>query len=258
MFYWLVKYVALGPLLRILYRPRYQGLDNIPTEGPVILACNHLSFMDSLFLPLGVPREVVFLGKAEYFDSRRTRWFFKAANVIPVRRESGSAAEAALRAGVEVLNGGGALGIYPEGTRSPDGRLYRGKVGVARMALEAGCPVVPVCMFGTRDVQAPEQRTPKLHGRVRVVFGEPLTFEEYAGRSRDKIALRSVTDEIIYEIMQLSGQEYVDEYASRVKARGGAAPESTSHPASPEAATGTATSGERSPAEESQNREKAP
>jgi 1-acyl-sn-glycerol-3-phosphate acyltransferase len=231
LFYWLVKYVTLGPLMRIMYRPRAQGLDNVPTEGPVIIACNHLSFMDSLFLPLVIPREVVFLGKAEYFDKARTRWFFKAAHVIPIRRESGSAAEAALQAGVEVLEGGGALGIYPEGTRSPDGRLYRGKVGVARMALEAGCPVVPVCMFGTREIQPPEQRRPNLRGRVRVVFGEPLTFEEYAGRSRDKVALRAVTDEIIYEIMQLSGQEYVDEYASRVKARGGEAPASTEHPA---------------------------
>jgi 1-acyl-sn-glycerol-3-phosphate acyltransferase len=217
--YWLLRYVTLGPLFKLAYRPRFQGLENVPTEGPVILAANHLSFIDSLFIPLGLKRHVTFLGKAEYFDKRRTAWFFKMTHVIPIRRDSGSAAEAALRAGLGVLEEGNALGIYPEGTRSPDGRLYRGKTGVARLALESGVPVIPLCLFGTRDVQPPGQRSPKLTGRVRVVFGKPLTFERYAGQAKDRFAVRAVTDEIMYEIMSLSGQEYVDEYASKYRAR---------------------------------------
>lgn len=205
--------------MRFVYRPRYQGLENIPAEGPVILASNHLSFIDSLFIPLLIKRPVVFLGKAEYFDKKRTAWFFKGVNMIPVRRDSGTASEAALRAGIEVLEGGGILGIYPEGTRSPDGRLYRGKTGAARMALTARCPIIPVCVFGTRDIQPPGQSSPNLRGRVRVVFGKPLSFEEHFGKERDKFVLRSITDEVMYEIMSLSGQEYVDEYASRYRAR---------------------------------------
>lgn len=219
MIYWLLRYVALGPLFKLAYRPRFQGLENVPTEGPVIVAANHLSFIDSLFIPLGLDREVIFLGKAEYFDKKRTAWFFKMANVIPIRRDSGSAAEAALQAGLGVLAEGSVLGIYPEGTRSPDGRLYRGKTGVARLALESGVPVIPLCLFGTRDVQPPGQRSPNLSGRVRVVFGKPLTFERYEGQAKDRFVIRAVTDEIMYEIMSLSGQEYVDEYASKYRAR---------------------------------------
>jgi 1-acyl-sn-glycerol-3-phosphate acyltransferase len=219
LFYLAARYVLGGPLMTLAYRPRYQGLEHVPTEGPVILASNHLSFIDSLFIPLGLHRPVIYLGKAEYFDKARTAWFFRAANVIPIRRENGTQAEAALEAGLEVLAEGGMLGIYPEGTRSPDGRLYRGRTGVARLALAAGVPVVPVCVFGTREVMPPGQRSPNLHGRVRVVFGRPLTFERYEGRDRDRFILRAVTDEIMYEIMSLSGQEYVDEYASRVRAQ---------------------------------------
>ncbi len=218
MFYWLMKHVFLGPLVRLLYRPKARGLENIPAEGPVILAANHVSFMDSLFVPLLVKRHVVYLGKADYFDSAKTRWFFKFTNVIPVRREGGTAGEAAIRAGVKALQEGNVVGIYPEGTRSPDGRLYRGKTGVARMALLADCPVIPVAVLGSREVQPPERRMPKLSGRVQVVYGKPLSFERFAGQDRDRFVLRSVTDEIMYEIMMLTGQEYVDEYASKVKA----------------------------------------
>jgi 1-acyl-sn-glycerol-3-phosphate acyltransferase len=183
----------------------------------VILAANHVSFMDSLFVPLLVKRRVVYLGKADYFDSPKTRWFFKFANVIPVRREGGMAGEAAIRAGVQALKDGQVVGIYPEGTRSPDGRLYRGKTGVARMALEARCPVIPVAILGSRDVQPPERKMPRLRGRVEVMYGKPLSFERFYGQERDRFVLRSVTDEIMYEIMMLTGQEYVDEYASKVK-----------------------------------------
>src|SRR5947208_12517020 len=177
MFYWLIKYVFLGPLLRLIYRPKARGLENIPAQGPVILAANHVSFVDSLFLPLMVKRRVVFLGKADYFAKVKTRWFFKMANVIPVKREGGTAGEAAIQAGVRELKRGNVVGIYPEGTRSPDGRLYRGKTGVARMAPLARCPVVPVATFGTRELQPIGRRMPKLSGRVEGQFGQPLQFD---------------------------------------------------------------------------------
>src|SRR5437588_4721844 len=216
--YRLIKYVFLGPLLRLLYRPKARGLDNIPDEGPVILACNHQSFMDSMFVPLLVKRQVVFLGKADYFTSKRTAWFFKAAGVIPVKREGGSASEAAIQAGVRELRNGQVVGIYPEGTRSPDGGLYRGKTGVARMALLGRCPIVPVATFGTRELQPIGKKMPKLSGRIEVRFGKPLPFDRFYGQETDRFVLRSITDEVMYEIMMISGQEYVDEYASKVKA----------------------------------------
>jgi 1-acyl-sn-glycerol-3-phosphate acyltransferase len=219
MFYWLMKFVFLGPLLRLLYRPKARGLENIPSQGPLILAANHVSFVDSLFIPLMVNRRVVFLGKADYFSSVKTRWFFKSVNVIPVKREGGTSGEAAIQSGVRELKNGKVVGIYPEGTRSPDGRLYRGKTGVARMALLADCPVIPVAVLGTRDIQPPEKRMPGLRGRVEVVYGEPLRFDRFRGKDRDRFVLRSVTDEVMYEIMMVSGQEYVDEYASKVKAQ---------------------------------------
>jgi 1-acyl-sn-glycerol-3-phosphate acyltransferase len=217
MFYWTLKYVLLGPLLRLVYRPRARGLENLPTTGSFILAANHISFVDSLFIPLVCPRGVVYLGKADYFDKARTRWFMKAANVIPVRREGGSAAEAAIMAGIRALGEGYVVGIYPEGTRSPDGRLYRGKTGVARMALEAQVPVVPVSIHGSEEIMPLDSKMPRLSGRPTVTFGKPLYFDRYYDRPKDRFVLRSVTDEIMYEIMMLSGQEYVDEYASKVK-----------------------------------------
>ncbi len=217
MFYWVLKNILLGPLLRLIYRPKAVGLENIPKEGGAILASNHLSFIDSLFIPLAVKRRVVFLGKADYFDSWRTRWFFRAVNVIPVRREGGSASEAAINAGVRALQDGMVVGIYPEGTRSPDGRLYRGKTGVARMALEAQVPVIPISLEGTREVMPIDKKLPRLRGRVTVQFGEPLRFDRYYDRPQDRFVLRSATDEIMYEIMMISGQEYVDEYAAKVK-----------------------------------------
>ncbi len=212
-----MKYVVLGPPLRLMYRPRAKGVENIPTSGGMILAANHLSFVDSLFMPLMCPRDVVFLGKADYFDSWRTRWFFRAANVIPVRREGGSKSEAAILAGIRALREGRVVAIYPEGTRSPDGRLYRGKTGVARMALEAQVPVVPVAIRGTPEIMPLDAKVPKLTGAPEVEFGKPLNFERFYDRAQDRFVLRSVTDEILYEIMMLTGQEYVDEYAAKVK-----------------------------------------
>jgi 1-acyl-sn-glycerol-3-phosphate acyltransferase len=227
MFYWVMKHILLGPLLRLIYRPRARGLDNLPATGAFILAANHISFVDSLFIPLVCPRNVVYLGKADYFDKARTRWFFKGAGVIPVRREGGSASEAAIMAGVRALREGLVVGIYPEGTRSPDGRLYRGKTGVARMALEGQVPVVPVAVHGTDEIMPLDAKAPRVSGRPTVTFGKPLYFDRYYDRPKDRFVLRSVTDEIMYEIMMLGGHEYVDEYASKVKNRQAAEPPTT-------------------------------
>jgi 1-acyl-sn-glycerol-3-phosphate acyltransferase len=218
LFYWFMKHIVIGPLVKLLWRPWVEGLENLPAEGPVILAPNHLSFMDSLFMPLMVPRRVVFLGKSDYFDKWYMSWFFKAVGVIPVRREGGQAGEASLNAGCEQLDNGLAVAIYPEGTRSPDGRLYRGKTGVARMAVRAGVPVIPVGIIGSFDVQPHNRKIPRVKGvRVGVRFGRPLDFTRYEGKEEDRFVLRSITDEIMYELMLLTGQEYVDEYAAKVK-----------------------------------------
>lgn len=219
--YWLLKSVLLGPLMRRIFRPEVSGLANIPAEGPAILASNHLSFSDSFFLPLVVPRRITFLAKSDYFTGRGlkgrlTAGFFRGVGQVPIDRTGGSASENALTAGLRVLNAGQLLGIYPEGTRSPDGKLYRGKTGVARMALEARCPVIPVAMIGTDKVQPTGQKIPNL-GRVGIVIGEPLDFSRYAGMADDRTVLRSITDEIMYDLMRISGQEYVDVYASTVK-----------------------------------------
>ena len=222
MFYWIIKYLALGPLLRLIFRPWVEGEDNVPSEGPVILASNHLSFSDSLFMPLVIERRVTFLAKSDYFHGRGikgrlTAGFFKGVGQLPVDRSGGRASEAALTTGMRVLHEGGLLGIYPEGTRSPDGRLYRGKTGVARMALEGKAPVIPVAMIGTDKVQPIGKRLPRL-GRVGVRFGKPLDFSRYDGMEGDRFILRSITDQIMYELMEIGGQEYVDIYAAKAKA----------------------------------------
>src|SRR4051812_49425183 len=221
MFYHFLKYVVLGPILKLLFRPWVEGLDNLPKDGAAILASNHLSFSDSIFLPLSSPRRITFLAKADYFAGRGikgmlTKGFMKGAGQVPIDRSGGRASEAALRKGLEILGAGDLLGIYPEGTRSPDGRLYRGKTGIARMALEAGVPVIPVAMVNTFDIQPPGQVMPRIM-RVGIRIGEPLDFSRYEGMEGDRFVLRSITDEIMYELMQLSGQEYVDTYATKAK-----------------------------------------
>jgi 1-acyl-sn-glycerol-3-phosphate acyltransferase len=213
-FYRFVK-IILSPLLRLVYRVRTEGRDGFPEDGPVIVVANHLSFMDSLFVPLCVPRRMVFLAKSDYFESPATAWFFKALGMIPVKREIKEKTEAALQAGTEVLGDGGVLGLYPEGTRSPDGRLYRGRTGVARLAMRSRAPVVPVGLVGTRQVMPKEAKFPRPWGRVRVRFGQPLNFERYYEQEADRFVLRTITDEIMYEIMTLSEQTYIDDYASR-------------------------------------------
>src|SRR6266567_791757 len=222
MFYWVVKAV-LAPILRVLFRPWAEGTEYVPRTGPAILASNHLSFSDHFFAPLPLPRKIVFLAKSEYFTGRGmkglfSRAFFSGVGQIPVDRSGGEASERALATGLRVLASGQLLGIYPEGTRTPDGRLFRGKTGVARLALEARVPVIPCAMIGGFEFQPPGKITPQFRIRPGVRFGKPLDFSRYYGMETDRIVLRAVTDEIIYEIMKLSGQEYVDEYAARHKA----------------------------------------
>ncbi|MEE2522781.1 lysophospholipid acyltransferase family protein [Pseudarthrobacter sp. J75] len=243
MFYWVMKRIFLGPILKLLFRPWVKGLDNVPQHGAAILASNHLSFSDSIFLPLMVHRPVVFLAKSEYFTGtglkgRLTAMFFRMTNQLPMDRSGGAASAVSLSAGMDVLRNGGLLGIYPEGTRSPDARLYRGKVGVAKLALEAGVPVIPVAMIGTDKVQPIGKRLPNIR-RIGMIFGEPLDFSGYADRAEDRTVQREVTDRIMAQLMRLSGQEYVDEYAAVVKLRlsGAAAPT----PADPGAGTGSGT-----------------
>ncbi len=221
MIYGAMKFSIGGPL-KLAFRPWVEGLENIPAEGPAILASNHLSFSDSIFLPLVVPRRITFLAKADYFTGsgvkgKLTKGFFAGVGQVPIDRSGGKASEAALRTGLRILGEGNLLGLYPEGTRSPDGRLYRGKTGVARMALEAGVPVIPVAMINTDVVQPTGKKIPKL-GRVGIRVGKPLDFSRYKGMEGDRFVLRSITDEIMYELMLLSGQEYVDQYATAAKA----------------------------------------
>jgi len=209
----------LIPILTILFRPKVTGLRHVPQNGPVIIASNHLSFSDSIFMPLVVPRKVTFLAKSEYFTSPGVKGFakkktFEALGQVPVDRSGGRRSEAALNTGLELLSAGNCIGIYPEGTRSPDGRLYKGRTGIARLAIESGAAVVPVAMFNTAEIQPTGQVIPKVT-RVEMVFGEPLYF---SGDSTDLQHLRAVTDEIMDAIHELSGQEYVDMYASEAKA----------------------------------------
>ncbi|MDR1427541.1 MAG: 1-acyl-sn-glycerol-3-phosphate acyltransferase [Bifidobacteriaceae bacterium] len=239
MFYWIARAIA-GPLLRLVYRPWIRGAESIPPTGPAILAGNHLAVIDSFFLPVMVPRRISFLGKADYVEGRGIKGrlvagFMRGVGLIPVDRRGGAAALDALKTGLGILEEGGVFGIYPEGTRSPDGRLYRGKTGVARLALESGAPVIPVAMIGTNVAQPAGKRLPKLV-RTGIVIGQPMDFSRFAGMENDRLVLRSITDEIMYQLMLLSGQEYVDVYAATMKARlarGAPTPSRETEPAAP-------------------------
>ncbi|MCX4535610.1 lysophospholipid acyltransferase family protein [Streptomyces sp. NPDC002596] len=222
MIYGAMKF-SIGGSLKLAFRPWVEGLENIPAQGPAILASNHLSFSDSFFLPAVLDRKVTFIAKSEYFTApgvkgKLTAAFFKGVGQLPVDRSGArGAGEAAIKAGIEVIESGGLFGIYPEGTRSPDGRLYRGKPGgLARVALATGAPVIPVAMIDTEKIQPPGQVIPKLM-RPGIRIGKPLDFSRYHGMEGDRFILRSVTDEVMYEIMKLSGQEYVDIYATAAK-----------------------------------------
>jgi 1-acyl-sn-glycerol-3-phosphate acyltransferase len=221
MLYWILKTLFLRPYLRSTFRPWVTGMENVPATGPVILASNHVSVVDSLFLPLMLKRKVTFLAKSDYFTGKgikgfALRTFMNGIGQLSIDRSGGAASEASLNTGVQVLAQGGVLGIYPEGTRSPTGKLYRGRTGIARMVLEAKAPVVPVAMFDTDKSMPIGSRIPKVR-RIGIVIGEPLDFSRFDGLEGDRFILRSITDEIMVEIARLSGQEYVDVYGSTVR-----------------------------------------
>ncbi|MDT5180962.1 MAG: 1-acyl-sn-glycerol-3-phosphate acyltransferase [Mycobacterium sp.] len=221
MWYWLFKYIFMGPVLTLLGRPKVQGLEHVPDSGAVILASNHLAVADSFYLPLVVKRRITFLAKAEYFTGTGLkgwfqRWFYTAAGQVPIDRTDADSARAALTTAQRIVSQGKLLGMYPEGTRSPDARLYKGKTGLARLALETGVPVIPVAMVGTDVVNPPGSKMWHF-GRVEVRFGKPMDFTRFEGLAGNRFIERAVIDEVMYELMQLSGQEYVDLYAADVK-----------------------------------------
>lgn len=223
MFYWLMKYVVIGPIVKAVFRPWIVGRANVPQNGGAILASNHLSVSDSIFLPLLIDRPMSFLAKSDYFTGKglkgwATRNFMKATGQIPIDRSGGKASEASLNTGLQVLGRDDLLGIYPEGTRSPDGKLYRGRTGVARMVLEGRVPVVPCVVIDTERVMPPGKAIPRA-ARMGIIYGKPLDFSRYYGMTGDRWILRSITDEIMYEINRLGEQEYLDVYATSVKAQ---------------------------------------
>ncbi|WP_067699199.1 lysophospholipid acyltransferase family protein [Nocardia jejuensis] len=221
MFYWLLKFVLVGPFIHLVNRPKVEGVENIPTDGAAILAGNHLSFTDWLFTPLASPRRITYLAKAEYFTTpglkgRLQKFFFSGTGQYPIDRSGASAAEGALNTARMLLEEGRLVGLYPEGTRSPDGRLYKGKTGVARLALETGVPVIPVALIGTDEVCPPGPFRWRSR-KVTVKFGKPIDFSRYEGMGGNRFVERAVTDEIMYELMQMGDQEYVDVYAASLK-----------------------------------------
>jgi 1-acyl-sn-glycerol-3-phosphate acyltransferase len=227
--YWGMK-VLLYPIFRLFWRVRIEGRHNVPKKGAAVLAANHQSFCDSLFLPLAVTRRVTYLAKAEYFDSWKTAWFFRAVGQIPVRRGGGDASERALATAREVLGRGHIVGLYPEGTRADDRAVHRGRTGVARLAMECGVPVIPVGVDGTDRVQPIGQRWLRPFQRVTIRFGPPMLLERSAvetvpipdatggdQRAIGTAALRKFTDELMLEIARLAGRQYSDEHVSRAE-----------------------------------------
>lgn len=221
MWYWLFKYIFIGPLLSLMARPKTEGLEHIPDSGPAILASNHLAVADSFIKPLVIRRRITFLAKAEYFTGKGlkgwfTRWFYTVAGQVPIDRSNADAAQAALDTAKRILGEGKLLGMYPEGTRSPDGRLYKGKTGLARLVLETGAPVIPIALIGTDALNPPGTKMWRF-AKVTVRVGKPLDFSRFEGLAGNRFIERAVIDEVMYELMQLSGQEYVDLYAADVK-----------------------------------------
>ncbi len=260
MFYGLLKRALIGPAVHVVFRPQAEGIEYIPESGPVLLVANHQSFSDSIFMPLLTPRPVKFLAKAEYFTGagvkgRLSAGFFRGVGSVPIDRSGARAAEAALRTALRLLETDQIVGLYPEGTRSPDGRLYKGRTGAARIALTAGCPVVPCAIAGTEKVQPTGKMLPRVH-RVTVAFGEPLDFSRYSGglweavreTADEHTVLRAVTDEIMHTLMLMTGREYVDRYAADVKkdGRGGARPAGAVDQAADQAAAAGMAGGESS------------
>ena len=212
-----VAKAILTPLFRAGWRFDLRGLENIPKSGGAILCPNHTSVLDSFFVPALLPRRVSYVGKAEYMDDWKTRKLFPALGMIPIDREGGDAGERALATAQRLLEQGQLFGIYPEGTRSRDGRLYRGHTGPARLALRTGAPIIPIGIQGAREVMPPDAKFPHLRLPVTISFGKPITVDRYVERANDRMVLRQIIDEVMYEIRELSGQEYVDEYANKKK-----------------------------------------
>ena len=205
----------IKPVVNRLWNVTVEGLENIPQDGPAIVCPNHISFFDSVFTMVYVGRTICFVGKAEYMESRKTKYLFPALGMIPIDRSGGKKSEAALLAAEQVLQRGELFGIYPEGTRSRDGNLYKGHTGAARLAMKVGCPIIPVGLVGTREIQPPDKVLPKPGLSCVVKFGQPIDVQRYADRGGDHMVLRELTDELMYEIRELSGQEYRNVYSTK-------------------------------------------
>jgi len=203
------------PVANRLWHFHLEGFERLPESGPAILAPNHVSFLDSAFLMLQVPRNISFVGKAEYMDSWKTKYLFPAMGMIPIDRSGGERSQAALDTAERVLQRGELFGIFPEGTRSRDGYLYRGRTGAARLALKVGCPIYPVGVVGTREIQPPDAKFPKFRRDCTIRIGRPINVARYAARGEEHLVLRQITDELMYEIRELTGQEYRNEYAGK-------------------------------------------
>ncbi len=210
-----VARAVLSPIFKTLWRVRVTGLEHVPATGGAIFCPNHTSVIDSFFLPLVLPRRITFVGKAEYMDSWKTKHIFPALGMIPIDRSGGSATERALNTAARVLEDGQFFGIYPEGTRARDGKLHRGHTGPARLALRTGAPIIPVGIIGTREIQPPDAKLPKPFKPAEVRFGRPINAARYADRTDDRLVLRQIIDEVMFEIRGLTGQDYVDEYATK-------------------------------------------
>ena len=203
----------LGPVAKKLWHFHLEGFERLPAEGPAILCANHVSFLDSAFIMLHAPRNISFVGKAEYMDSWKTKYLFPAMGMIPIDRSGGDKSQAALDTAERVLRRGELFGIFPEGTRSRDGVLCKGRTGAARLALKVGCPIFPVGVVGTREIQPPDAKAPKLFRDCSITIGRPINVQRYLSRGDDHLVLRQITDELMFEIRELTGQEYRNVYA---------------------------------------------
>jgi 1-acyl-sn-glycerol-3-phosphate acyltransferase len=204
---------VLGPVAKKLWTIECSGFERLPAEGPAILCPNHISFLDSAFLMLCVPRNISFVGKAEYMDSWKTKYVFPAMGMIPIDRSGGSASQRALNTAEQVLHRGELFGIYPEGTRSRDGDLYKGRTGAARLAMKVGCPIFPVGITGTDEIQPIDAKLPKPGKSCTITVGRPVKPERYAGRGPEHLAWRSMIDEVMFEIREMTGQTYHNRYS---------------------------------------------
>jgi 1-acyl-sn-glycerol-3-phosphate acyltransferase len=203
----------LGPVAKKLWHFHLEGFERLPAEGPAILCANHVSFLDSAFIMLHAPRNISFVGKAEYMDSWKTKYLFPAMGMIPIDRSGGDKSQAALDTAERVLRRGELFGIFPEGTRSRDGVLCKGRTGAARLALKVGCPIFPVGVVGTREIQPPDAKAPKLFQDCSITIGRPINVQRYRSRGDEHLMLRQITDELMFEIRELTGQDYRNVYA---------------------------------------------